>query len=298
MNFISKIIFFPAATVIRLFFAIIPQSLSFKVAKRSKRLLSLLPKNQNFIFDSYLGKFKMNIKNIYGIERSILLDTYEPDLIKTIRQNVKPNMIAFDVGANVGPISFLLADIVGPGGRVFSFEPGKNIFNRFLDNIAINPETKSVIAPKNIGLADKEGELVYYELAHARGNAALHPPDGTWQPFDSHKVQVTTIDSFVKSHSVPHVDFIKIDTEGMEYEIILGAKDTIKSFLPIICFETLPKVRALTGEENFKRIEKILIPYGYNLLCVESPLSEQKATPTAFTLNTLAIPSQKATVNH
>ena len=283
-SFINRI-----ADIIRIGFRLLPIKASLYISSLHPKLRLLLPKDANFVCDSFLGKYRMNVKNIYGIESSVFLGTYEPDVIRTIYEYVQSGMIVFDVGANVGPISFALAERVGQGGKVFSFEPGPVVFDRFLRNIEMNPGLDRVISAHNMGLADKQGYLLYHELAHARGNAVLYGSDGTWEAFESHQVKVTTIDEFVKANSLTHVDFIKIDVEGMEYEVLLGAIDTLKSWRPVICYETLSQVKSMTGAVNFRRIQSFLMEIGYDLFCVEGDRQQKKASEEIFTLNTLAI---------
>jgi len=159
----------------------------------------------------------MYVKTLYGIELDVLKGTYEPDVIAVIRDHVRPGMTAIDVGANVGATAVALADQVGSTGKVFAFEPGPTTFARLLRNVDLNPSLSGIIHPINEGCAEKPGELVYHELANARGNAILGDLDPRFGAHASHRVAVTTIDEFVESNRIRKIDFVKIDVEWMVY---------------------------------------------------------------------------------
>ena len=254
-------------------------------------LFSLLPQDQDFIIP-FLKKYRMHMQSIYGIECDIMAGDYEPELISIVQKYVKPGMIAMDIGANVGAISITLADKVGPSGMVFSFEPGLATFSRQERNLLLNPSIASIISPQNMGCAEKNGVMVYHEFAHARGNAILGDLDAKWESYESHEVNVIKIDSFVSEKGIRKVDFMKIDVESMEYNVLLGAKETLEKFHPVICFdEAWPDMGILnmTGSDNFKRIESFLTSLGYNLYRLDGEHWSEKATPENFTLNTLAV---------
>jgi len=66
------------------------------------------------------------------------LCNYEPGIKKLILKYTKPNMIAYDIGANIGIFSFLISSIVGKNGIVYAFEPEKNNYICFEKALEIN----------------------------------------------------------------------------------------------------------------------------------------------------------------
>jgi FkbM family methyltransferase len=248
-------------------------------------LAHVLPEGHDFLFRKFLGRFSVLIDVKYGIEKEMLWDCYEPELMSVIRKCVPVGGTVFDIGANVGAITLALADKVGHTGRVYSFEPGPVIFGRLVNNLNLNPALKEVVFPQMLGLSDKEGSLMYYELSHYRGDGVLRPPDGTWEYHESFQVNVTTIDLFVSRQDIRRIDFMKIDVEGMEQAVLRGGLKTISAFRPILYLETLVEL----GPGNFSGVEGILKPMEYEMFKVDSDRGLLPATAGDFQDNTIAI---------
>ena len=275
--------------VLRFALHILPKPASMVIIRLCPVLFYLFPKDREYIIP-FLGKYRIHVQPLYATECNIVAG-FEPEVIGIVQKHVKSGMVALDIGANVGAISIALADKVGPSGMVFSFEPGPGTFSRLNRNLSLNPSITSIISPQNMGCAEKNSVMVYHELAHARGNAILGDLDAKWEAYESHQVNVIKIDSFVTEKRIRKVDFMKIDVERMEFNVLLGCKETLEKFHPVICFETLPDMGVLnmTGGENFKRIEIFLTSLGYNLYRMEGKSSSRRATPENFTLNILAV---------
>jgi FkbM family methyltransferase len=76
--------------------------------------------------------------NELGVSRPILLDEYEPEAVALFKSLVKPGDRVIDVGANIGFHSLLFAQLVGPTGRVLSFEPVKYLYDGLIASVAEN----------------------------------------------------------------------------------------------------------------------------------------------------------------
>ena len=142
-----------------------------------------------------------------------------------IKKVNKPTRVAIDAGANVGLWS---KDLCERFEVVFSVEP--------------NPECIPVLE-KNV--ADN-AYVLNFALGSKKGNGELHTPcndsgsssmvESHYKNFNQvkkHSVDVCTIDSLTNEK----IDFIKIDTQGYELDILKGAAKTLKKSKPIICVE-------------------------------------------------------------
>jgi FkbM family methyltransferase len=168
------------------------------------------------------------------------------------------NAILFDVGANVGDYSIALAGHFNEA-KIYSFEPNPETFNQLKRNTV----TIANIMPINFGLgnAEKSTEIFTYEDDSISQHASVFANVLT----DLHKakrvknfsINITSIDRFCKKNEIDKIDFLKIDTEGFEFEILKGASQMIKSgSIHVIQFEF--------NEMNI--ISKVFLNDFYNLL--------------------------------
>lgn len=141
-------------------------------------------------------------------------------------KNVR-NKIVVDAGANVGVFS-LVAALYGCK-KAYAFEPIESSCELLKENIRVN-NMEDVIIPVNKALGEKNfsTSMKYNGKGTVSASLKYEGKNGNDQAVD-----VISIDSFFKGR---RVDFIKIDTEGYEGEILLGAKETIKNHKPVLCF--------------------------------------------------------------
>ena len=135
--------------------------------------------------------------------------------------------VVLDIGAYKGDTAVLFADLVGREGKVYSFEPVKANYDGLLRNVKLNG-LADIVVPINKGCSDKSGVLKAISAKSGAPWSFLSEDKG------DETVEVTTIDDFVESNNNNKVDFVKMDVEGMEYEVISGARKTIERFRPKI----------------------------------------------------------------
>lgn len=145
---------------------------------------------------------------------------------------VDENSVVVDAGAFIGSHTIAFSNFVGPNGYVYSFEPHPTYFEVLSRNVHKNNlENVKVL---NFGLSDKNGKMKVKDLdIHSKnsfGSVRLSP---TSSDVEMVTVDVKTIDSF--KLSACHL--IKVDVEGMESLVLLGAQSTIKRFQPFIYAE-------------------------------------------------------------
>jgi len=145
---------------------------------------------------------------------------------------IKKGAFVLDVGAFIGTHTLAFSNMVRPSGKVFSFEPRKEIYAVLTENVSENCE--NVIA-KNIGLGSEESkvDLQYLDTGDAINFGGLDLDDKTVNNALTYQVKILTIDSL----DLEKIDFIKIDVEGMEYEVLAGAIKSISKLKPVIFCE-------------------------------------------------------------
>jgi FkbM family methyltransferase len=174
------------------------------------------------------GLFLLNPQDTF-ISRSLSLygEWAESELL-LLRKIVKLRGIVLDVGANIGTHTVPFSTWVGPAGRVYAIEPQRRVFQMLCGNLALNG-LGNVIS-LNKAVASKPGVLsipdMPYEEAYNFG--AVKTGSGKAQ------VEAVKIDSL----HLEACNLIKIDVEGAEVEVLLGARETIKKYRPALFVES------------------------------------------------------------
>lgn len=185
-----------------------------------------VPNDFNVLSECRYGKMIYNKNDIY-IGRSLAYyGEYSEGEVELFKQILREGHTVVEAGANIGAHTVPLSQMVGDLGRVYAFEPQRRIYQVLNGNIAINSLRNVYCLQK--ALADKPGKLfvpvLNTETANNFGGVAL----GDWK--DGEEVEVTTIDAL----QLNTCRLIKVDVEGMELEVLKGAKNTIKQYKPVL----------------------------------------------------------------
>ena len=174
---------------------------------------------------------------------------YEQGTMHVIAACLRAGDVFVDAGASVGQMAFLAARAVGPSGRVLAFEPAPERFEDLADGVVLN-ELANVEAVQ-AGLADAPGELGLY----LRGSPSMADQRRTG---DVIHVPVHRLDDTLAARGIDRVRFVKIDVEGLEPEVLLGASRLLAGAEPpILCYEY--------GIYRHPRAVSELLPPGYRL---------------------------------
>ena len=180
-----------------------------------------------FVHD--LGRFKISLFLGNLIDSQLYYTGHwEPDAEETIRKLVHPDDVCLDVGANIGYFTLTMAAAVGPSGKVIAFEPTTYACRRLKASVELNDMPQIELVQAALGDHVSKGQAMRLESAYRL--------DGSRNPSEQ-CVDVVTLDSYLAQHPVDRLDFIKIDTDGMEQQVICGATETLKRYKPIILFE-------------------------------------------------------------
>lgn len=143
--------------------------------------------------------------------------------------------VVLDVGANVGTYSNRVK-YLSPGTSIYAFEPHPQAFKEL--EIQANQNDYTAL---NTACSNVVGNLKLYDYKNNTSHASLYEDvihkihRGVSESFD---VNVTTIDTFIKDYKITHVSLLKIDTEGNEFKVLLGAKQSLtENLIDIIQLE-------------------------------------------------------------
>jgi len=204
-------------------------------------------------------------------EKDYWLGTYETDLQAAASRIIRPGMMVYDVGANIGYISLMAARLAAENGKVFSFEALPANITRLNQNVALNTMQKQVRVV-HAAVVDKVGEVTF--LTHASG--AMGKAFGS-AGRDEHysqtiKVQGITLDDFVFTQENPPPAVIKMDIEGGEGMALAGMLRLLKVAKPVLLIE-------LHGEEAARQVWDCLKANRYTL----SPMHKGAAAIRSLT---------------
>ena len=232
-----------------------------------------------------------------GIDFSIyLFGSFEPRTVAAYRTIVSAGAMVIDIGANIGAHALPLGACVGPTGRVIAVEPTEYAFERLRRQISLNPELNSRITPVQVMLMG-ETDAVLADAIESSWPLAT-PDDAHPQHAGVAKATTgaiaTTLDALVSELSLPNVDFIKLDVDGYEIEVLRGARKTLSKFLPTLVFEHAPYTMVEKGYDP-EEMAHILQSLGYVFADLGRHLlggdgRTLPAIPAGTGVNLLAIP--------
>ncbi len=187
------------------------------------------------------------------------LGDYEREVHEFISANLKPGDTFIDIGAHFGFHSMYAARAIGPAGRLFAFEPGEYQRRYLNENIRRN-NLKQVDVVVSL-LGDRPGPARY-----ARGPAgqagmssiALGATEGVEMP-------MTTLDQFCTERKITSIGGIKMDVEGAEHLVMLGARRVLKEVRPrFVLYECVDRNSAKYGH-TAKETHDLLRAAGYRI---------------------------------
>lgn len=176
-----------------------------------------------------------------GIDLSLFLfGSFQKHVTNNKLISLPKNATIIDIGANFGVMSLQFAKIASEG-KVYSFEPTHYALIKLKRNLELNPALAKRIEVINSFLSAKSLEKAdikaysSWKVNDEKSND-MHP-EHLGAAKSTEGVGSMTLDDFCKSKQLEKLDFIKIDTDGHEYEILQGAKQTITRYKPQLIFE-------------------------------------------------------------
>jgi FkbM family methyltransferase len=167
---------------------------------------------------------------------AIAMGSFEVPEWRFVDRFLKDGMTVLDIGAHCGFYSMLASKRVGSSGRVIAFEPSPRERTRLERNLKRNGCTNVRIEPFALSCEVGVRELFLVEGSETGCNS-LKPP-ALDQPTKSIHVEATTLDHYLRNNGIERVDFVKLDVEGGERDVLRGARTLFeKSLRPVILCE-------------------------------------------------------------
>jgi FkbM family methyltransferase len=166
---------------------------------------------------------------------------WEPAATECVRAEVRPGMTAVDVGADIGYYTLLFAKLVGPAGSVLAFEPIPKALEMLRANAARN--NLGNVQCLGFALFDRAGRAsLSRPFADSRIEAGADRPAA-----GALEVELRPFDDWRREAAVGRVDFVKMDVEGAELNVLRGMRQTLELFRPALLIEVHPRQMVTFG---------------------------------------------------
>ena len=170
------------------------------------------------------------------VDQALFYGGFEPAEILFVGRYLKQEMTALDIGAHHGLYTLLASKRVGLSGKVIAFEPSPRERRQLIRNVRLNFCSNVRIEPVALGGERSEAEL-HVVAGGEDGCNSLRPPvvDSETQPV---RVEVLPLDEVVRRMGLGAVDFLKLDVEGGELDVLRGASNLLqRSPRPVLLVE-------------------------------------------------------------
>ncbi|MEX2641096.1 MAG: FkbM family methyltransferase [Balneolales bacterium] len=177
----------------------------------------------------------------------------------------------YDLGGYIGILTLYFAKTVGKSGRVIVYEPNPVNFEKIKNNLSLNGFDHTGLYPIALGAKKGKAKLAFRRSGTATGSLQEHIKTDILNEEKSMviDVEVDTLDNQIRNNSLAKPDFVKIDVEGMELDVLLGMQETIKKDKPQIYIEIHGNSTA-RKIDNAEQVIGFLISYGYTVFHVET----------------------------
>jgi FkbM family methyltransferase len=248
---------------------ILPNSVKQSIYK-NKPLADLIRRGLNRSAPTGLVEVKIAAGDLAGytilldmqLDKDYWLGTYEPELQAALRELVPAGAIIFDVGANIGYISLLLAKAAGRTGKVFAFEALQSNVEQLRRNVALNAMEAQVTV---IDRAVTQASGLVHFLVHA--SSGMGKAAGSAGREGIYQAELTvpgiSLDEFVFGQGNPLPQVIKMDIEGGEVMALPGMRRVLNEAHPLMMME-------LHGPESCRIAWETLVAEGYQVCWMRS----------------------------
>ncbi len=209
-------------------------------------------------------------KTLEDYAKNLIHEEATTDLFKRV---IKEGDVVVDLGANIGYFSLLAAKLVGPKGRVFSFEPEPKNYSYLIKNTELNSYNNVFAFPKAV--SDKNGTTQLYICDYDTGHHTINQYKGIEAygrgretKEQSVEIETVTLDSFLEGKT-DRVDVIKMDVEGAEMLALLGMDRILRKNRNIKMFaEFFPLLIEKMGNSPKEFIRKLLEDYKLSIYVI------------------------------
>ncbi len=199
-----------------------------------------------------------------------------------------------DVGANVGCHTLAFSRFVGENGKVIAIDAQQSIFKILATNVVIN-ERKNIWCINSLASFDTKVEYIDAPDSFSGNYGAVSFLGKTQNCGGGSKIPILSLS--LDSLELDKCALIKIDVEGMEFDVLMGARKLFQTCRPIVYFEQTSEMRLkeavdlLKEQYNYRLFYHSANPYNVNNI---KGIKDKNIFGGACEVNILAIPKEKS----
>jgi FkbM family methyltransferase len=266
----------------------VPARVKFHIAaSKLKRFIPTLPGVIQLPFGSWW------LSHGSALDECLLQGSFELAETAFLQKYLHGGMTILDIGAHHGYYTLLASKAVGGNGRIIAFEPSPKERGRLGEHLRLNNCENVRVEPFALEATEEKRELYLVEGAEDYCNS-LRPPvvhAGT----TTITVQTTTLDRFLGAEQIDKVDFIKMDVEGAELNVLKGAGELLaKSPRPVWLIELFDMRTAPWGYAA-REVVQLLAKRGYRWyeIQLDGSLTPVEADRDVYDANLVAVPPER-----
>lgn len=203
---------------------------------------------------TYVGQSRVLLESAFGhlmlvdggdtaiVPHLIRHGFFDRNLTNLIGSLLAPGMTFIDIGANFGTYTLFAAGKVGPEGQVIAIEAAPAIAALLFESVAMNGFSRHCEVLRCAAGAEA-GTVVLHQFASRQGGNTLLPHiadvarEKLGESVETCEIECRTLDAIIAERRVSRIDLIKIDVEGFEREVLLGARAALARFRPRLIVE-------------------------------------------------------------
>jgi FkbM family methyltransferase len=215
----------------------------------ANRALRIAPESQSMLATTLPDFSIYSALDDLSVGKYVRNDNYEREVTAVFRAYLRAGLRVVDIGANIGYFTMLSARLVGPTGHVLAVEPNPRNARSIEASRRLNKFDNVTIAQVAAG---RETGLLILNTSHSNGTTSPLPDDSA-RIFEAETVPCIPLDKLVDEL---HIDFVKVDVEGAEYNALLGGETMIRRCRPFILSEfspsMMPGISGISGEDYLR----------------------------------------------
>src|SRR5579862_191031 len=165
--------------------------------------------------------------------------------LRFLWRNLKPGAVFLDIGAHHGVYSVVAAKKLGANGIVAAFEPSVREYRRLRMHLRMNRLGSVRAEPLALGSAACTQK--FFEITNGDNTRGGFRPPASEDRISEISVETVRLDDYVSQFPLARVDFVKLDVEGGELEVLRGASSALTKFRPILICEVLDATTQVWG---------------------------------------------------